>query len=229
MLLGSTILGLEHHTPENIAGEIEHAISHETDLHQFMLYTPVPGTPLYQEMAEQGRLLDVDLADIHGQLGFNFQHAAISREESKKFLDWAFWRDFERNGPSLFRICRTTFEGWKRYKNHPDLRVRERFQREARVAPARLRRHALGHGIPSPRDQRFGGLADPHCCARTWNGNSGSSPPPPRACWVPSCRGPARREEKRLAAGQRLRTAHHHRAPQLAGKLETPAALALPP
>jgi radical SAM superfamily enzyme YgiQ (UPF0313 family) len=132
MLLGSTILGLEHHTPENIAGEIEHAISHQTDLHQFMLYTPVPGTPLYREMADQGRLLDVDLADIHGQLGFNFQHAAISREESKKFLDWAFWRDFELNGPSLFRICRTTFEGWKRYKNHPDLRVRERVQREAR-------------------------------------------------------------------------------------------------
>jgi hypothetical protein len=41
-------------------------------------------------------------------------------------------RDFERNGPSLFRICRTTFEGWKRHRNHPDLRVRERFGREAR-------------------------------------------------------------------------------------------------
>ena len=43
MLLGSTIIGLEHHTPENITAEIEHAIAHETDLHQFMLYTPVPG------------------------------------------------------------------------------------------------------------------------------------------------------------------------------------------
>jgi radical SAM superfamily enzyme YgiQ (UPF0313 family) len=132
MMLGSTILGLEHHTPENITQEIEHAIAHEADLHQFMLYTPVPGTPLYGEMAQQGRLLDIDLADIHGQLGFNFEHAAISREESKKFLDWAFRRDFQRNGPSLFRICRTTFEGWMRYKDHPDLRVRERFEREAR-------------------------------------------------------------------------------------------------
>ncbi len=132
MLLGSTILGLEHHTPENITEEIEHAIAHETDLHQFMLYTPVPGTSLYRDMAEQGKLLDVDLADIHGQFGFNFQHAAISREESKRLLDWAFLRDFERNGPSLFRICRTTFEGWKRHRNHPDLRVRERFEREAR-------------------------------------------------------------------------------------------------
>jgi radical SAM superfamily enzyme YgiQ (UPF0313 family) len=134
VLLGSTILGLEHHTPENIAQEIERAIAHETDLHQFMLYTPVPGTPLYHEMEDEGRLLeDVDLADIHGQDRFNFRHAAISREESKRFLDSAFRWDFERNGPSLFRICRTTFQGWRRYKDHPDRRVRERFHREARM------------------------------------------------------------------------------------------------
>jgi radical SAM superfamily enzyme YgiQ (UPF0313 family) len=134
VLLGSTILGLEHHTPENIGEEIERAIAHQTDLHQFMLYTPVPGTPLYDEMAGQGRLLDdVDLADIHGQDRFNFQHAAISREQSKQFLDSAFRWDFERNGPSLFRVCRTTFQGWMRYKNHPDLRVRERFHRETRT------------------------------------------------------------------------------------------------
>src|SRR5580692_3359530 len=42
---GSTIIGLEHHTPDNIIAEIEHAVSHDTDFHQFMLYTPVPGTP----------------------------------------------------------------------------------------------------------------------------------------------------------------------------------------
>jgi radical SAM superfamily enzyme YgiQ (UPF0313 family) len=131
-LLGSTIVGLEHHTPENIHEEIEHAIAHNTDFHQFMLYTPVPGTPLYQQMLEEGRMLDdIDLADIHGQFKFNFQHAAISREQSKKLLDWAFWRDFEVNGPSLFRICETTFQGWKRYKSHPDARIRERFRLES--------------------------------------------------------------------------------------------------
>src|ERR1035441_3521581 len=106
------------------------AIAHETDLHQFMLYTPVPGTPLYSEMAEQGRLLDVNMPDIHGQHAFNFQHAAISREQSTTLLNGAFQRDFERNGPSLFRICRTTFTGYMRYKNHPDRRIRERWQRE---------------------------------------------------------------------------------------------------
>ena len=132
-LLGSTIIGLEHHTPENIHEEIEHAVAHDTDFHQFMLYTPVPGTPLFAEMTQQGRMLKgVDLADIHGQNQFNFRHAAISREDSKKFLDAAFRRDFERNGPSIYRICRTTLNGWLRYKNDPDLRVRARFAWESR-------------------------------------------------------------------------------------------------
>jgi hypothetical protein len=132
-LLGSTIIGLEHHTPENIGEEIEHAVAHDTDFHQFMLYTPVPGTPLFAEMTREGRMLKgVDLADIHGQQQFNFEHAAISREDSKRFLDGAFRRDFERNGPSIYRICRTTLNGWLRYKNDPDARVRARFAWEAR-------------------------------------------------------------------------------------------------
>jgi hypothetical protein len=121
---------MEHHTPENLAEEIEYAVSHETDFHQFMLYTPVPGTPLYREMEARDRLIDVDLADIHGQYKFNFKHPAISRDDSKALLDRAFLRDFERNGPSLYRICRTTLDGWKRYKSHPDERVRKRFEAE---------------------------------------------------------------------------------------------------
>jgi hypothetical protein len=132
-VLGSTIVGLEHHTPENMEAEIEDAIAHETDFHQFMLYTPAPGTPLYSEMLSQGRLLEgIDVADMHGQDRFNFRHTSISRDDSKRWLDWAFRRDFERNGPSLYRICRTMLEGWKRYKNDPDPRIRERFGWEVR-------------------------------------------------------------------------------------------------
>ena len=128
---GSTIIGLEHHTPENIISEIDHAVSHNTDFHQFMLYTPAPGTPLFQQMMEEGRMLTgIDYADVHGQFKFNFKHAAISREDSKRFLDWAFWRDFEINGPSLYRIARTLLAGWNRYKDWPDARVRERFAQE---------------------------------------------------------------------------------------------------
>jgi hypothetical protein len=83
-------------------------------------------------MQEKHLLLDVDLADIHGQYKFNFKHGAISRDDSNRFLEWAFWRDFQRNGPSLYRICRTTMQGWMRYKSDPDPRIRERFEWEVR-------------------------------------------------------------------------------------------------
>ncbi|NQT11382.1 MAG: hypothetical protein HQ582_01450 [Planctomycetes bacterium] len=44
----------------------------------------------------------------------------------------AFQRDFEVNGPSIARIVRTTLAGWKRYKNHPDPRIRRRFTWESK-------------------------------------------------------------------------------------------------
>lgn len=142
-VLGSTIVGMEHHTPDNIVSEIEHAVAHDTDFHQFMLYTPVPGTPLYQQMVDEGRLLEnVDLADIHGQDHFNFQHSAIPREQSKPLLDWAFRLDFEKNGPSIYRLAKTMMEGWRRYRNDPDPRVRARAR-----AGGRELRHGYGAAL----------------------------------------------------------------------------------
>jgi len=131
-VLGSTIIGLEHHTPENIHEELEHAVAHNTAFHQFMLYTPMPGTPLERQVAAEGRMLDgIDLADIHGQFKFNFQHAAISRDESKRLLDRAFRLDFERNGPSLYRLMQTMMQGVRQYGADHDPRVRERLANAA--------------------------------------------------------------------------------------------------
>ena len=131
-VLGSSIIGLEHQTPDNIEGDIERAVAHDAVFHQFMLYTPMPGTPLHQTVTEEGRMLpDVDLADIHGQYKFNFKHAAISRDESKTFLDHAFRLDYERNGPSLYRLARTLLQRWKLYGSYPDERVRRRIAADA--------------------------------------------------------------------------------------------------
>jgi hypothetical protein len=133
---GSTIIGLEHHTPENLDGVIAQAVAHNTVFHQFMLYTPMPGTALHAQIKAEGRLLtDIDLADTHGQFKFNFQHPAISRDESKVLLDRAFRTDFERNGPSLFRLMDTMTARWRRYGSDSDSRVRAR----VRVAATQLR------------------------------------------------------------------------------------------
>ena len=134
-VLGSSIIGLEEHTPENIVEAIEHAVSHETDFHQFMLYTPVPGTPLYAEHLANGTLREPDSyheADIHGQLHFRHLHPSISPGKEAELILSAFQRDFEVNGPSVLRIARTLLQGWRRYKDHTDRRIRERFAWEAR-------------------------------------------------------------------------------------------------
>jgi radical SAM superfamily enzyme YgiQ (UPF0313 family) len=134
-VLGSTIIGLENHTPENIDEAIEHAVRHDTDFHQFMLYTPVPGTPLWNELSANGLMKDPSeyhLSDIHGQLILNYRHPRLDDRQTAEFMVRAFDRDFRENGPSTVRIVRTTLAGWRRHKNHPDLRVRRRYAWEAR-------------------------------------------------------------------------------------------------
>jgi len=134
-VLGSSIIGLEEHTPENIDQAIDYAVRHDTDFHQFMLYTPTPGTPLHEELSALGRMKhpsEYNEADIHGQLLFNYRHSHIVDGQEGEFLRRAFERDFEVNGPSVARIVRTTLAGWKRYKNHPNLRIRRRYALEAR-------------------------------------------------------------------------------------------------
>ncbi len=130
-LLGSTIIGLETHTPENVDAAIDYAVSHETEFHQFMLYTPTHGTPLHAEMSRQGVLLDTEEfshADTHGQLRFNYRHPHIPPGAETAILLRAFTRDYETNGPSILRIVHTTLQGWRRYKDHPSPRIRDRYR-----------------------------------------------------------------------------------------------------
>jgi radical SAM superfamily enzyme YgiQ (UPF0313 family) len=137
-VLGSTIIGLEDHTPENIDDVIDHAVRYDTEFHQFMLYTPIPGTPLHAELSAQGRLKDENefhSGDIHGQLIFNYRHPHIPSGAEGELMLRAFRRDFEVNGPSVVRIVRTMLAGWKRHKHHPDPRIRRRFAWEIRELP----------------------------------------------------------------------------------------------
>jgi hypothetical protein len=134
-VLGSSIIGLDDHRPENMPQIINEAVSHRTDFHQFMLYTPNAGTPLYAQHKAAGTMLDESIfppADTHGQYRFNFRHPHIPAGMEERFLREAFERDFAVNGPSIARLMRTQLAGWLRYRRHPDRRIRRRFQRHAR-------------------------------------------------------------------------------------------------
>jgi len=134
-VVGSTILGLEYHTPENIDEIIDYAVSHNTDFHQFSLYVALPKTPLHAELSAKGvvkNFTEIDIATNPGEHCFNFRHAHIKNGDEIEMLLRAFHRDFAVNGPSVLRMWRTFLSGWKRYKDYPERRIRERFAIEGR-------------------------------------------------------------------------------------------------
>ena len=136
-VLGSTILGLEEHRPEEMAAIIDYAVRHDTVFHQFMLYTPIPGTPLHARHQQEGTLLpekEFPFADAHGQYRFNYRHPHFSNGEEEGWLLEAFRRDFAANGPSLLRLIRVLLNGWQTHRVH-SRRIRDRFAWEA--APLR--------------------------------------------------------------------------------------------
>jgi hypothetical protein len=168
---------LEHHTPDNIDQVIDYAVRHDSVFHQFMLYSPSPGTPLYHDFSRRGILKDEDefpWADWHGQLGFSWRHPQIKDGQETEYITRAFQRDFEVNGPSVLRGMRTILNGWKRYKNHPDARIRRRLARETKglrkkgVAAAAAAReyyrdvpalHAMMSGLLEEMYDQFGDSA----------------------------------------------------------------------
>ena len=84
---------------------------------------------------EKGTLLstsEVPEADAHGQFVFRHIHPYLKKGQETQALLKAFARDFTVNGPSVVRIARTMLQGWQRYKNHADLRIRERFRWESK-------------------------------------------------------------------------------------------------
>jgi biotin synthase-like enzyme len=134
-VLGSSIIGMEEHTPDNIDAAIDYAVAHETDFHQFMLYTPIAGTPLWEETRAKGLLTDPECreaADTHGQLRFNYRHAHIPPGAETDYLLRSFQRDFDVNGPSVVRMARTILAGWRRHRHHADPRVRARIRFQSR-------------------------------------------------------------------------------------------------
>jgi radical SAM superfamily enzyme YgiQ (UPF0313 family) len=136
-VLGSSIIGFEDHRPEKMGEIIDYAVRHDTVFHQFMLFTPIPGTPLHEKHQREGSLLPESrfpVADAHGQYRFNYRHPHFKNGEEESWLLDAFRRDFEVNGPSLLRLIRVILNGWQSHK-HDSKRIRDRFAWEA--APLR--------------------------------------------------------------------------------------------
>jgi radical SAM superfamily enzyme YgiQ (UPF0313 family) len=126
-VLASSILFLEEHNKKTIWEDVDFATSLNPDYLQFMQLGPIPGTKLYKDYEETGRLIkDLPYESQHGQGRIWFQHDHFTRDESKDYLRLAFEIDYNRNGASMLRAIKTAFKGYLYCKNHPNNLIKMR-------------------------------------------------------------------------------------------------------
>jgi len=126
-VLASSILFLEEHDKNTIWEDIDFATSLNPDYLQFMQLGPIPGTKLYKDYEQEGKLIkDLPYESQHGQGRIWFQHDHFTRDESKDLLRLAFEIDYNRNGASLLRAIKTSFQGYLYCRTHSSDRIQAR-------------------------------------------------------------------------------------------------------
>jgi len=111
----SMIVGLEHHTEDLVKQDLAYHLSLDPTLSQFLIYTPVPGTPLYTCLHREGRILkDIPLHKIDG-FTLSFKHNHIDGERMKQLQRYCFERDYQQLGPSAFRFIQKNLKGYLRF------------------------------------------------------------------------------------------------------------------
>ena len=113
IVLASGILCMEHHTPENIQADIDFLVGLESDFVQFMLFTPMPVTALYEDQKKRGLLRkEMPFEEWHGQKMLMFNHPHFPGDAPERWLKAAFRQDYESNGSSMLRVLETSFRGY---------------------------------------------------------------------------------------------------------------------
>jgi radical SAM superfamily enzyme YgiQ (UPF0313 family) len=125
-ILASMILGFDYQTPEVIAQELDGLMKLKPSLGQYLIYGPVPGTPFNARVMRDNLMLQeyIDHPDrlYHRADGFTttMKHPTLSATEIERLQQWCFDEDFQRLGPSIFRVLESRFLGYQTLKNSPN-------------------------------------------------------------------------------------------------------------
>ena len=154
IVLASMIVGFDYQNHEVVAQELDGLIKLKPSLSQFLIYGPVPGTPLHERIIRQNLLHDVYTNDkdlfYRRADGFHtmIKHPTLSPEQIEQIQRWCFEQDFQRLGPSIYRVLEARLLGYQKLKesSNPILRRKaEYYAGELRYAyPVFLAGRLLG-------------------------------------------------------------------------------------
>jgi radical SAM superfamily enzyme YgiQ (UPF0313 family) len=161
-VLTSMIIGFDYQTPEIVAQELDGLMKLKPALGQYLIYGPVPGTPFYERIIKENLLQDVYTSekDLFYRRADGFRtmikHPTLSPAQIEDIQRWCFEQDFQRLGPSIYRVLETRFLGYLKLRNssNPALRQKaEYFADELRFAyPVFLAGRLLG---PNPAIRKW--------------------------------------------------------------------------
>lgn len=131
-ILASMILGFDYQTPEVIAQELDGLMQLRPSLAQFLIYGPVPGTPFGNRARSDKLMLDKYVQDpaalYRNADGFTttMKHPTLSPSQIEKLQQWCFDQDFQRLGPSIYRVLEARLLGYLKLKDSPNPLLRKK-------------------------------------------------------------------------------------------------------
>ena len=131
-VLTSMIVGFDYQNREVVAEELDGLMKLKPALAQFLIYGPVPGTPFYERIIKENLLQDVYTTDkdlfYRRADGFRtmIKHPTLSPEQIEEIQRWCFEQDFQRLGPSLYRVLEGRLLGYLKLKDSPNPLLRQK-------------------------------------------------------------------------------------------------------
>ena len=129
-ILASMIVGFPYQTPEIIEEELAGLLALRPVLTQFLIYGPCPGTPFYERVVREGRLLpevaaDPELFYLRGS-GFYAMtsHPTMSPGQIEAAQEHCYQEDFRKLGPVLHRTVERWLEGYMKLRQSPSALLR---------------------------------------------------------------------------------------------------------
>lgn len=153
-VLTSMIVGFDYQNQEVVAQELDGLMKLKPSLAQFLIYGPVPGTPFHERIIKDNLLHDRYTKDkdlfYRRADGFRtmIKHPTLSPEQIEDIQRWCFEQDFQRLGPSIYRVLESRLLGYLKLKDSPNPILRrkaEYYANELRFAyPVFLAGRVLG-------------------------------------------------------------------------------------
>ncbi|MBI4397961.1 MAG: hypothetical protein HY586_02415 [Candidatus Omnitrophica bacterium] len=135
VILASMVIGFDYQSPEIIETELNELLGLCPTFTQTLIYGPTPGTPFYERIMKEKRLVsalegDRDLyykrcTGFYGMV----RHPKLSSRQLEHIQAKCFRMDFEKLGPSILRSVENWFLGYQKLYREKSETLRRRAER----------------------------------------------------------------------------------------------------